>query len=251
VNYVPSSPNFLHTSDIEAEPETDDEFEAPPDAVEESDDEPDQYDVVADSSLLEPAPRRRSHSQLQPFNAGQMYVPSQQTAKNSGSTSAGISHPWTTFPYSLPGIQASLPGPSFQSKPLTVQGDRGLSRLPIPPNPIQALIGPSPGYTHQVECNLCRKLHKPGECSLRKVEIEQCPACGYHHFHVRRICPLLQDADYVEAMYERLKESTEDPQMVKAAKQYLTGVKSDLALRKRIAGQGGATETETSSYFQP
>lgn len=250
MNYVPSSPNFLHTSDIEPEPETDDEFEAPQDAVEESDDEPDQYDVVADSSLLEHAPRRQSHSQLQHFTPGQLYGLGQQTAKDLSSTSANIPHPLSAFPYSVPGVpaslQGSLQGPSFRSKPLTVQGDRGLSLLPIPPNPIRVSIGPS-GYTNEVECRLCRKLHKPGECSLRQVEIEQCPACGYNHFHVRRTCPLLDDVDYIEAMYERLKESTEDQQVLDAAKRYLTGVRAALALRKRTAGHEGPTETETSS----
>lgn len=191
MNYVPPSPNFLHTSDIEPEQETDDEFEAPPDAAGESDDEPDQYDVVADSSLREPPPRRPSHYQLQ---------------------------------YS--------------------QADRGLSRLPIPPNPIRTWIAPSSGDMHQVSCKLCQKLHKPGECSLRNVELEQCPACGYHHFHLRRTCPLLHDADDIEVMFQRLKESTEDPEVVKGALHYLRGVRANLAMRKRMEKQ--LTETETS-----
>jgi hypothetical protein len=48
-----------------------------------------------------------------------------------------------------------------------------------------------------------------------------------------RTCPVLHDLGYVEAMYKRLNESTEDANVVKAAKAYLSSVRADLQLRAR------------------
>jgi Chromatin remodeling factor Mit1 C-terminal Zn finger 2 len=43
---------------------------------------------------------------------------------------------------------------------------------------------------------------------------------------------MLQNLEYVEAMYKRLKDSTEDKEVIKAAKGYLSGIRADLKLRK-------------------
>jgi len=46
------------------------------------------------------------------------------------------------------------------------------------------------------------------------------------------MCPLLQKPEYVEMMYQRLKESTEDKDVLNAAKSYIRGVKADWTIRQ-------------------
>ena len=232
---MPSSPNLLQTSDIEPEQETDDEFQVPAELVEESDDEFGQYEAIADSSLLEPVRRQQIPPYLQHSTTGQTFGSTPAKSQNGIVPATEFSR--SKFPYSAHTLQA------MQS---TSRAGSGLSGHPIPPNPIQIMIGPPPSDAQPVQCKLCSKLHSPGKCSLRNVEVERCPACGYHHFHLQRACPLLQDEEYVEAMYRRLNESTEDRQVVKAAKSYLTGVRNDYAVRqKRTAGDKRSTGPST------
>ena len=100
---------------------------------------------------------------------------------------------------------------------------------PVPNNPIKEVVP----RTYSRNCLACTKDHTPGHCPLRKAKLEQCPSCGYYHLHSRRGCPLLQDPRYVEAMYKRLNESTEDKEVVRAAKAYLAGVRADLTKREK------------------
>jgi hypothetical protein len=48
---------------------------------------------------------------------------------------------------------------------------------------------------------------------------------------MHRSCPLLRDAHYVDLIYKRLKESTEDKAIIRAARTYIAGVRSDFVLR--------------------
>jgi len=103
----------------------------------------------------------------------------------------------------------------------------------VPYNPIEAEIPSPPTHQYPMSCSLCKTKHPGGQCRLRDEVIQSCPACGYYHLHLQRTCPLLQDLGYVEAMYKRLKESTEDRNTVKAAKLYIQSVQADLQLRAR------------------
>lgn len=102
----------------------------------------------------------------------------------------------------------------------------------IPHNPI---IGEAPLPTDRkiVKCAACSNEHVPGRCPLRDVPIQKCPACGYHHFNTKRTCPLLQDKESVDAMYERLKESTEDMELIRAARSYLIGVRASMVQKEK------------------
>jgi len=42
---------------------------------------------------------------------------------------------------------------------------------------------------------------------------------------------MLQNLEYVEALYQRLKDSTEDKEVIKAAKGYLSGIRADLRMK--------------------
>jgi hypothetical protein len=98
-------------------------------------------------------------------------------------------------------------------------------------DPIMGLV-PLPPTKDTVNCKLCSNVHEAGKCPLREIELQQCPACGYVHIHQQRTCPMLQNLEYVEALYQRLKDSTEDKAVIKAAKVYLRGIRADLRLRK-------------------
>ena len=102
----------------------------------------------------------------------------------------------------------------------------------IPNRPIVAPT-PYPSIEESVQCLVCFNDHAPGRCPLRIVKTESCPACGYHHLHSRKACPLLQDSGYIDAMYKRLNESTEDRQVVRAARAYLAGIKGNLSQQSK------------------
>jgi hypothetical protein len=101
--------------------------------------------------------------------------------------------------------------------------------------PNRPIMGQTPWHTidESMQCFVCLKDHAPGRCPLRDTKTETCPACGYHHLHSRKACPLLQDPGYIDAMYRRLNESTEDMQVVRAARLYLAGIKGNLSQQNR------------------
>jgi hypothetical protein len=101
--------------------------------------------------------------------------------------------------------------------------------------PDRPIMGLTPWHTIEeiVQCFVCLMDHVPGRCPLRTSTTETCPACGYHHLHSRKACPLLQDPEYIDTMYRRLNESTEDRQVVRAAKTYLAGIRGNLSQQNR------------------
>lgn len=103
----------------------------------------------------------------------------------------------------------------------------------VPHNPIEAQVPRPVTHTNPLKCTLCGSTHIRGLCPLRDVSLDQCPACGFHHLHLNRTCPVLQELSYVEILHQRLNESTEDRNVVKAAKAYISGVRTDLALREK------------------
>jgi Chromatin remodeling factor Mit1 C-terminal Zn finger 2 len=124
----------------------------------------------------------------------------------------------------LPASQRRPPSPP---KPPTEK-----PRIPVPHNPIEAETPRPCSHSYPVFCSLCRqKTHPSGQCPLRNEVLEPCPGCGFYHLHMHRSCPLLRDAHYVELIHKRLKESTEDPAIKRAAKSYMAGVRSDFVLR--------------------
>lgn len=92
-------------------------------------------------------------------------------------------------------------------------------------------ISDTPGVT--TKCKACTKRHIPGECKLKAMGTEHCPLCGIAHFGRGPACPRLQDEDNINAMIKALKDSKEDPKMVRDARTYLQGRRG--AIRYKIA----------------
>ena len=109
-----------------------------------------------------------------------------------------------------------------------------LPQLPIPEDPIKWDCIPPSGMEEGF-CVLCERIHIYGQCPLRNVKVDRCPGCGYHHFHMQRLCPLLQSLETVEEIRKRLRESTEDRAIVRAASRYISSVRADYQLRERLA----------------
>jgi len=141
-------------------------------------------------------------------------------------TATSRNHPSQTPP--KPSRLVSSTPPPLQP---TMARHRSPSRSHTNRTPI---LGDVPVSSHgaAVKCRACYKVHIPGRCPLRDVDIQQCPACGYFHLHTSRACPLLQKPEYIEMIHQRLKESNEVREVVKAAKSYIIGVRADWALRQ-------------------
>lgn len=88
-----------------------------------------------------------------------------------------------------------------------------------------------PGAT--TKCKACTKRHPLGQCKLKQMGAEYCPLCGIAHYGKGPACPHLQSEENITAMIKALKDSKEDPQMVKDAKVYLRGRRS--AIRHKVA----------------
>jgi Chromatin remodeling factor Mit1 C-terminal Zn finger 2 len=131
---------------------------------------------------------------------------------------------------------------SAQGSPSGIRQSHTIQRPPQPSNPIRAKVPWPPADKSPINCVVCSSQHVPGKCPLREVQVENCPGCGYSHLHLNRTCPLLRDAKTVEAMYQRLKESTEDPEIIQAAKTYLIGVKGDFSRRQSAAKKAKRVE---------
>ena len=147
------------------------------------------------------------------------------------STATSSQHPSRRLPWSPDSrtmhaiasqiVQQAIPKP----QPAIV--NRAIHNRPI--------MGPTPWHTieESVQCFVCLKDHFPGRCPLRIAKTEICPACGYHHLHSRKACPLFQDPGYIDVMYSRLNQSTEHREVVRAAKTYLAGIKGNLSQQNR------------------
>lgn len=103
--------------------------------------------------------------------------------------------------------------------------DRIFRRVSILP------VSDIPGAT--IKCKACTKCHPPGRCKLKQMGVEFCPMCGTAHFGKGPACPHLQDEENINAMLKALKDSKEDPQMVRDARTYLQGRKG--AVRYKAA----------------
>ncbi|RAK76118.1 putative chromatin remodeling complex subunit (Chd3) [Aspergillus fijiensis CBS 313.89] len=102
-----------------------------------------------------------------------------------------------------------------------------------------------PNQTQQPTCIACKQAHPVGSCRLRLAGVEHCPLCGLAHYGYSRTCPHLKSDAQVARMLDAIKHSTEERELVLLAKKYLTGIRGNLALRKRKeaskAAAGGAS----------
>ncbi|KAE8148985.1 PHD/FYVE-zinc-finger like domain-containing protein [Aspergillus avenaceus] len=115
------------------------------------------------------------------------------------------------------------------------------------------------GHTERtVPCLACNQNHPVGSCRLKLAGVEHCGLCGLAHYGRARACPHLSSETQVSRMLEALKQSNEDSELIQRAKKYLTGIRGDLAQRKRresskatgltnTHGTSGATPTFTNT----
>ncbi|KAE8379677.1 PHD/FYVE-zinc-finger like domain-containing protein [Aspergillus bertholletiae] len=99
-------------------------------------------------------------------------------------------------------------------------------------------------------CFACNQNHPVGFCRLKLAGVEHCGLCGLAHYGISRTCPHLQSDTQVARMLDALKTSTEDPELVLQAKKYLTGIRGDLAQRKRKQASK-ATGNLTATHGTP
>ena len=208
----------------------DDEFHEEPD--DDSDvEEIDPFAVNTDALSLQDTPSRLSR-----LDAGSSRIGTENKRAPALPNLAPDPHVATLRPPSQPAVRPSKVTPKKLSQNVDPpQLPVGRSKKPhplIPSDPITGYVPTAP-IQSIISCKLCSTTHEAGKCPLREIEVQKCPACGYNHFHQKRTCPLLQDLEYVETMYNRLKESTEDKEVVDAAKTFIRGVRADLQLRKK------------------
>ncbi|KAJ5820554.1 hypothetical protein N7474_006145 [Penicillium riverlandense] len=85
----------------------------------------------------------------------------------------------------------------------------------------------------RLACAACKKHHGRGSCPLKLAGVEYCPLCGLAHFGRNRSCPHLQSESQVRRMLVALSKSTEHPEHVTLARQYLRGILGHLNARAR------------------
>ncbi|PYH90192.1 hypothetical protein BO71DRAFT_444079 [Aspergillus ellipticus CBS 707.79] len=110
---------------------------------------------------------------------------------------------------------------------------REFARIPAQdfPPAMDGTVDPTP---HQAPpCIACNQVHPIGHCRLKMAGVEHCPLCGLAHYGHSRTCPHLRSETQVAKMLEALKHSTEDREIIQLAKKYLSGIRGDLAQRKR------------------
>lgn len=105
-------------------------------------------------------------------------------------------------------------------------------------------ISDTPGAT--TKCKACTKRHNPGECKLKAMGTEHCPLCGIAHFGRGPACPRLQDEDNINAMIKALKDSKEDPKMVRDAKTYLQGRRGAIRFKMAVEARDAVRMTATN-----
>ncbi|KAJ5567572.1 Zinc finger PHD-type [Penicillium sp. DV-2018c] len=120
----------------------------------------------------------------------------------------------------------------------TVEAFRTFCRIDSPPPPEPQEGYDSAGNPYPV-CVACQNRHMPGNCPLRHAGVEYCGLCGLAHFGYRRVCPHLQSPLQISRMLEALDKSTEDPELVKAAKKYLR----PMLRRSALAARGNPAPT--------
>ncbi|KAE8328355.1 PHD/FYVE-zinc-finger like domain-containing protein [Aspergillus sergii] len=122
---------------------------------------------------------------------------------------------------------------------------------PIPDHDLSMSAAGMDGPTEtRPSCFACNQNHPVGSCRLKLAGVEHCGLCGLAHFGISRTCPHLQSDAHVARMLKALKESTEDPELVLQAKKYLTGIRGDLAQRKRKQASK-ATGSLTATHGTP
>ncbi|PLB40109.1 putative chromatin remodeling complex subunit (Chd3) [Aspergillus candidus] len=128
---------------------------------------------------------------------------------------------------------------------------RAFERINLPTSAVPALDG-------QLEnippCLACNQSHPLGHCRLKLAGVEHCGLCGLAHFGHGRTCPHFKSETMVAKMLDTLKHSDEDPELVHLARKYLSGIRGDLAQRKRkLAGRAavGLTNQSTPGAMAP
>lgn len=130
------------------------------------------------------------------------------------------------------GIQDTAPPKQSKTAPF----QRVQSPPPHPP--------PAPGFNFGMDgasdfpprCIACNQYHLLGRCRLKQAGLEHCPLCGLAHFGGRRSCSHFHSETQVRRMMVTLRQSTEDRELVSAAKKYLNGVLGHLqAARKKAS----------------
>ncbi|PYH46782.1 putative chromatin remodeling complex subunit (Chd3) [Aspergillus saccharolyticus JOP 1030-1] len=103
----------------------------------------------------------------------------------------------------------------------------------------------------QQACIACRQVHPVGSCRLQLAGVEHCPLCGLAHYGHSRTCPHLRSDTQVARMLEAIKHSTEDKELIRLAKKYLTGIRGNLAYRKKQEASKAAAGSATPLPANP
>ncbi|KAH8434953.1 putative chromatin remodeling complex subunit (Chd3) [Aspergillus melleus] len=113
-----------------------------------------------------------------------------------------------------------------------------------PPAVLPALDG---HMDNRLLCLACNQIHPVGHCRLKLAGVEHCGLCGLAHFGYARTCPHIRSEIQVGRMLKALKQSTEDPELVRMAKKYLTGVRGNLVheQKKKLAALHGLSHPGT------
>ncbi|KAE8394216.1 hypothetical protein BDV23DRAFT_180013 [Aspergillus alliaceus] len=140
----------------------------------------------------------------------------------------------------------------IERTPKKKKGIRPFERVnPITDTDIALSTGGMDGHMEsRPSCLACNQNHPIGSCRLKLAGVEHCGLCGLAHFGFSRTCPHLQSDTQVARMLDALKRSTEDPGLVLQAKKYLTGIRGDLAQRKRRQANK-ATGSLTATHGTP
>ncbi|KAF7593076.1 hypothetical protein BBP40_012093 [Aspergillus hancockii] len=147
--------------------------------------------------------------------------------------------------------------PDEVDRPIKKMKVRDFERVP-PITDTDLIFSAAPGMDghmeHRPSCLACKQNHPVGSCRLKLAGVEHCGLCGLAHYGHSRTCPHLQSDTQVAIMLDVLKQSTEDPELVLQAKKYLTGIRGDLAQRKRKQASkatGGPTVTHGTPSATP
>ena len=86
---------------------------------------------------------------------------------------------------------------------------------------------------NRFSCLACNQIHPVGSCRLKLAGVEHCGLCGLAHFGHGRTCPHIRSETQVARMLDALKQSTEDRDLIRQAKKYLTGVRGHLLAEQK------------------
>ncbi|KAF3157488.1 hypothetical protein TWF569_000067 [Orbilia oligospora] len=144
--------------------------------------------------------------------------PEMQPGANARITPVLSNHPRPALGTFSTTLHCQVPGASLQY-PTTHQA------YPLPPPPPRGV---------PVQCKLCTNTHMPGECPLRKIQVEHCQLCGIAHFGEGPICPHLSSVTQVTTMLNTIKESNEPAQLQAIAKNYLRNRKGAIIQARKV-----------------